>query len=187
MTIHALQHGQFIDTGCQRLISGTEQPRIVDGNGGLPCERIQYIEVHFRKQSGPHTVVHVGHAYDFPAYPQWTCHNTAECVRDNALLPRETWIVLGIGRDNAAGNGPAERKRPRIERGLIEVAGHADVQIAVIVKQHQEAALGPGQLDDGVHHLIEHRLQVQRRADDAAYVIQFGKAFLLNRRFAFFR
>ena len=41
---------------------------------------------------------------------------------------------------------------------LVEVAGGFDLQVAVVVTQHEETAFRACELDDGVHHLVEHFL-----------------------------
>ncbi len=169
LAVNALKHRQFVHAGCQRLIGSAEQPGIVDSDGRLTCEGVQEFQVTFGEQARPHAVIDISHADDLAAYPQRTRHDTAQRVRHDALLPGKARVFLRIGRDDSLPGAQhvrryraAQGKRIRVERGLVEVAGHTHVQVAVVVEQHQEAALGPGQLDNGVHHLIEHRLQVER-------------------------
>ena len=58
------------------------------------------------------------------------------------------------------------------QRLLVEVARGLDLDLPIVVAQHQETALGFGQLDDRIHDLIEHGLQIERRAEQAADAVE---------------
>jgi len=108
-------------------------------------------------------------------------------VGDHAGLPGEAWILLGVGGQDGlaavhhlAGHRAADAEVAALQRLLVDVAGHAGNQVAVVIEEHQEAALGPGQLDDGVHHLVEHDLHVERGTDQAGDLVQGGQPLLLG-------
>ena len=65
---------------------------------------------------------------------------------------------------------------------IIEVARHPDVQ-NTIFEQHQKATFGTRQLNERVHDVFEHRLQVERRADQAADLIDARQPLVLDRVF----
>ena len=59
------------------------------------------------------------------------------------------------------GDRARERELLRLQRALVDVARHLDRQLAPLVLEQQEAALGVGQLDDGVDDRLEQARQPQ--------------------------
>jgi hypothetical protein len=63
----------------------------------------------------------------------------------------------------------------------MRVERQAEHQVAGLVEQHQEAALGAGQADGRIHDHAQGLVQVERRAQRVGNLIQRGQTGVLGR------
>ena len=94
-------------------------------------------------------------------------HRPQVKVRDRERLAKPV-VTGGVDRDDrlaAGGSLPRDRARQRqlvgLQRPLVDVPGGLDLQLAGVVLQQQEPALGVGQLDHGVEDHLQQPRQSQ--------------------------
>ncbi len=145
-----------------------EQPRVLDGDGRLIGDVDHEPDVVVVEHALAQAVVGVdradGATLDDERHGQ---HGAQVKVGDRERLPKAR-VAGGVDRHDglAARGGPArDRARElellRLERLLVDVARDLDDELARIVLEQQEAALGVGELDHRVDDELEQSRQAQ--------------------------
>src|SRR6266540_3293400 len=79
------------------------------------------------------------------------------------------------GERNIADDGAASLEKASGHRLDVEVAGCSHDEIALLVEQHNRAALGPGHVDQAVDDPVQDLIEDQRRVDDFSDLAQAGQ------------
>ena len=170
LLVNTLEKRQLLNTARQRLVGLGKEAGIINGNRRLIGKCDQQTQIIFLKHAAEKAIVYVNSAQRLPAHAQRRTHNGAQLIAHHALTSRKAVIFLGIAGQDALArvNGSLNDRMADIygiglDSFLIEVASRAGLQAAIFsIVQHQKAALGPGELDNRIHDLVEHFAQVQR-------------------------
>jgi hypothetical protein len=183
--VHQILH---LGDGRQVAPDAIEETRVLDRQRSLIGKRDEQIAIAIGEQAGLDAVVGVDHAGDAITRPQRHAQDAAQTVGDDALLSGEPRIGLGIRSDdgnaprrNLIDDGAAHFERRAADRRTLHIASHSELQLAgALVAQHQEAALGPRQLDDMIHDLVKHIVEIEGRVDGLADLVQRAESFTLT-------
>ena len=161
-----------------------EELRVTDRDRGLAGESRQYRQVRLGKDPISCPVVQVQRA-DHPAmYLERHADDRAQHVPDHAFLVGEARVTLCVRRQNRLlslhdflHHRVTEFKVAGVDASLVKVLCRLDLDVPLVVEQHQAAPLRPCEVDQRIHHQAQCFLQVERGihdADDLVERCQFG-------------
>ncbi len=186
------------------------EPRVLDGHGGFRAQRLERRAGRRRAQRAPLPAVEIEHAdhfvfgalvgaLDVAHQPQRRAEHVANADRDGAgVLLREIAVEQVLddgfpaGREDGLGNLPAGREGLARQRQMSARSGELEFELAGAVGEHDESALGAGDVDRRIQHQRQHVVEHATRAERAQPLEQAGhvpdladrgdRASLLRRR-----
>ena len=180
LPVDLLQRLKLLHAQGQGTVGLCVHAGVLDGDRCLAGKGLEHLAIALVEQGGADPVVDVDHADHSATRAQRDTQHRAQRVGDNQLLRPKAVIRQGVRRDDAlAGlqhfldHRAADLDVLRAEVLALIVAPDLNGAFAgLLVEQQQEATLGSGELDDRVHHLLQHLVQQQRRPDGTRDLIQ---------------
>ena len=174
------------------------QARVLDGERRFGAERLERRPRRRGSERAPFPAVEVQNAdrlvgpalvraLDVPHEAKRRAQDVADAERDGSRVQARQIAVEQIlddrllaGGEHLLGNLAARLERAARQRYLAARAGHLELELPLVVRQHDEAALRPGHFDRGIEHEREHLVEDAARAERAqpleqrCHLAQFG-------------